>query len=283
VLKLEDLVSRSSPQPWSGATKIPWADPGFSERMLREHLCQEHDRASRSFATIDRQVEWLHSVVLGGAPGNILDLGCGPGLYTSRLARYGHRCVGIDISPASIAHARAEAQANKLCCEYRLADLRDDHWGGDFGGILLLFGEFNTFPPAEAERLLRRAHAALAPGGALVLEIHPDAHVRGVGEDRATWAFRPPGLFSSRPHLVLRESAWHPDERAATERYFVLHSGADGVDEYANTLQAWTDAQYESLLNSAGFTAPERYASLEGGPSGSADELFVIVCRKNEV
>lgn len=33
-----------------------------------------------------------------GNPTRILDLGCGPGLYTSRLARLGHCCVGIDFS-----------------------------------------------------------------------------------------------------------------------------------------------------------------------------------------
>jgi len=26
----------------------------------------------------------------------VLDLGCGPGLYASRLARLGHECTGID-------------------------------------------------------------------------------------------------------------------------------------------------------------------------------------------
>ena len=40
----------------------------------------------------------------------VLDLGCGPGLYTTRLAKLGHTCVGIDFSPASIAYAKAEAE-----------------------------------------------------------------------------------------------------------------------------------------------------------------------------
>jgi predicted TPR repeat methyltransferase len=44
--------------------------------------------------------------VLQSEPQRILDLGCGPGLYTQRLASLGHTCVGIDISPASIAYAR---------------------------------------------------------------------------------------------------------------------------------------------------------------------------------
>ena len=40
-----------NPRPWSEGEKIPWNEPGFSRRMLREHLSQEHDAASRRFET----------------------------------------------------------------------------------------------------------------------------------------------------------------------------------------------------------------------------------------
>ena len=83
-----ELIERNPrPQPWSEGEKIPWDEPGFSRRMLREHLSQEHDAASRRFATIDRHVDWIHRSVLTGSPSRLLDLGCGPGLYSSRLAR----------------------------------------------------------------------------------------------------------------------------------------------------------------------------------------------------
>ena len=32
---------------WAGRYKIPWDEPGFSRRMLKEHLNQAHDLASR--------------------------------------------------------------------------------------------------------------------------------------------------------------------------------------------------------------------------------------------
>ena len=42
----------------------------------------------------------------------------GRGLYASRLARLGHRCVGIDFSPASIDYAREQAVSEDLPCDY---------------------------------------------------------------------------------------------------------------------------------------------------------------------
>ena len=68
---------------------------------------EDSDAASRRFGKIDKHVRWIHAVLLAGRRTRVLDLACGPGLYTSRLARLGHECSGIDFAPAAIAHARA--------------------------------------------------------------------------------------------------------------------------------------------------------------------------------
>ena len=110
-MPLSGIVSRQpAAEPWVEGEKIPWHDPEFSRRMLAEHLTRQHDAASRRFEKIDGHVAWIHHELLKGTPTRVLDLGCGPGLYTSRLARLGHECVGVDISPASVAHAKAQAR-----------------------------------------------------------------------------------------------------------------------------------------------------------------------------
>ena len=111
---LLDIINRiPEPRPWTEGDNIPWDDPDFSERMLAEHLSQEHDLASRRSETIDQHVEWIFSSVLGSRPARLLDLACGPGLYAYRLARQGCEYVGIDFSPASIRHARKFASSSK--------------------------------------------------------------------------------------------------------------------------------------------------------------------------
>ena len=124
-MNLTDFISRStSPLPWVEGDNIPWNEPGFSQRMLQEHLSQAHDAASRRFNVIDRQVEWIQASILTNQPSDILDLGCGPGFYAERLARLGHTIHGIDYSPASIQYATQTAQRDCLACTYACQDIR---------------------------------------------------------------------------------------------------------------------------------------------------------------
>ena len=195
--KLHDIVHRSPhPDPWSEGDNIPWHEPEFSERMLREHLTQQHDHASRRFETIDRHVAWIHHHLLSTRPTHILDLGCGPGLYTSRLAQLGHECAGIDYSPASIAYAVEQAEAQALPCTYVHQDMRTAEFGAGFGLVMLINGELNVFSPVDARRILTKAHRALEEGGFLLLEPFTFAGVQSLGEAGRSWDSSLEGLFS---------------------------------------------------------------------------------------
>jgi SAM-dependent methyltransferase len=280
-MKLSEIVRRKPPEPWSGSDKIPWNDPGFSARMLREHLSQDHDAASRRSEIIDRHIHWIHHHVLGERPSRVLDLGCGPGLYTSRLARLGHRCVGIDFSPASIDHARADSEREGLVCEYLLRDLREGDFGGGFDLLLLISGELNTFSPADARVLLLNAAAALVSGGVLLLEIHTQEAVRETGHQPRTWYSRRSGLFSDSPHVCLKEASWNASEHVAVERYFVLDTRSADVTLFTSTLQAYSREGYHDLVSGAGFVDIVRWPGLEGRPTPGQEELFALTARKS--
>ncbi len=280
-MELSDLVTRTPrPAPWAEGEKIPWNDPGFSARMLREHLSQEHDAASRRYAVIDRQVEWLYKVQLGGRPAPVLDLGCGPGLYTSRLSGRGCQCIGIDFSPASIAYARQQARDGKLDCKYIEGDLRTTTFGHGFSLVMFIFGELNVFRPQEARLILQKAYKSLNQGGLVVLEPHTFEAVRALGEHPSNWYSASGGLFSEGPHLCLQENFWDETSCTATQRYFIVDVLTGAVTRYAFTTQAYTHEQYRSLLQECGFREVEFHPSLVGKESEETRDLLVVTARK---
>lgn len=280
-MNLLDIVKRSPrPQAWAEGEKIPWDEPGFSQRMLAEHLSQAHDAASRRADLLDAQVQWIHGELLGGQPTRILDLGCGPGLYTSRLARLGHTCVGIDFSPVSVAYARETAARENLPCTYQLADIRRAAYGAGFGLALLLFGEFNVFRREDARQILREIHAALEPDGQLLLEPHTLDAVQKIGSQPRHWSSQVSGLFSPAPHLLLEEAFWDAEPQTATERYFVVDAATGEVTRHAASMQGYSEEEYTALLAECGFGAVTFHLSISGTLDARQQSLCGISARR---
>ena len=278
---LLDIIRRQpDPEPWSEGDNIPWNDPDFSGRMLLEHLSQEHDAASRRNETIDQHVQWIHQTLLRGRLGKILDLGCGPGFYASRLARLGHECVGIDYSPASIAFAREQASSEGLQCRYIEQDIRVADFGQGYDLIMLLFGELNIFRPTDAAKIVAKAYHALSDGGLLLLEPHTFAAIEAIGTEPRTWFSSSGGLFSIQPHVVLTESFWRPDACIATKRYFVADLLTNNLTRFAQSFQAYGDLQYRILLTQNGFRTFSTYPSLRGRVDPAQKDFVAIVARK---
>jgi SAM-dependent methyltransferase len=277
MMDLDDILKRANPpQAWSEGEKIPWNEPAFSQRMLTEHLSQEHDMASRRFETIDRHVAWIHNL-LSCKPSKILDMGCGPGLYAARLAGLGHTVTGIDFSPASIQYARN----HNLTCNYIEGDLRQVEFSDGYQLAMFVFGEFNVFSKTDARHILQKTHRAVAPGGILLLEPHTYEVIQQIGEAQPWWAANPNGLFSDRPHLLLNESFWDAEQHISTQRYFVVDAASSEVKRYAASMQAYTQEQYHSLLSETGFTDITFYPSLPGGAAVSQSGLMAITANKS--
>lgn len=273
--KLIDIMVEPCPEGlWAGEHKIPWNDPDFSRRMLREHLSQEHQLASRRAEVIAEQARWIASAFLGADEGKVLDLGCGPGLYAPHLLEAGHRYQGIDFGPASIDHARQHFAVDQRC-KFLLGDVCTADYGGDHDLIMMLYGELNVFSPESCARILSRAQGALRPGGRLLLEVHTREAVVATGQG-SSWYKAEGGLFSDEPHLCLTESRWYEEPAVSLQLFHVVDLRSGGLRSYRSTIQAYGLDDYRRLLQSAGFKEFQRH---EDWPS-SGEELMVISARK---
>jgi SAM-dependent methyltransferase len=100
---------------------------------------------------------------------SVLDLACGEGIYSRVLRRAGAaRVVGVDLSSAMIALARAEEERAPLGCEYMVGDAAQFEPPGTFdvvlGSYLLNYAE----SPQTLRRFASTIFASLKPGGRFV-------------------------------------------------------------------------------------------------------------------
>jgi SAM-dependent methyltransferase len=105
------------------------------------------------------------SVLMGLLPpgASVLDLGCGTGRIADALAERGHPVVGVDESPAMLAHVRL-AQAVH-------APIEGLDLGRRFDAVLLLSHLVNTADDGQRAAFL--ATCARHAGGVVVLQRHP--------------------------------------------------------------------------------------------------------------
>jgi trans-aconitate methyltransferase len=105
----------------------------------------------------------------------ILDLGCGTGHLTARVAASGARVVGLDSSPEMI----AEAHKNFPELEFVVGDAREFRFEEPFDAV---FSNAALHWIRDPEVVAHRVEEALAPGGRFVAEMGGQGNVERVIE-----------------------------------------------------------------------------------------------------
>lgn len=269
--------------PWRDGDNLPWDDPAFSERMLREHLDQAHGAASRQRPELLRQVDWLWARLGLEQGARVLDLTCGPGLYAAELARRGAQVTGIDFSPASIRHAREWAEACGVVgrCRFVEGDVRQamtGQVGAGYDAALFLYGQLAVFRREEAARLLRQAAAALCPGGRLAVELLDFARIDR--ESSSWWFTDDSGLWGDQPFLCLGERRWDAELRASIDRFFVIDLGTGRLQEMGLSDNGYATDEMLALLHSAGFGRATAYLAWDGLALYDAEEWVAYVAER---
>lgn len=267
--------------PWSFGGNLPWDEPAFSARMLREHLDESHGAASRKTAERQAQIEWLWDRLGLQDGAALLDVTCGPGLYAVPLAKWGVTVTGVDFGPASIAYARELAVKEGVNgrCIFIQSDVRGMDFGENlFDAAMLIYGQLAVMTRAEAQDVLRQVARALRPGGRLCVEL---LNQEKVDKGDSTWWFTDDtGLWGDAPFLHLGERFWIAEEALSVERFYIVHLETGQMDEVQLCDQTYAVDEMVGMMKGVGFTAVDLYPAWDGIPLYDLDEWVVYIARK---
>ncbi|MBT8055522.1 MAG: methyltransferase domain-containing protein [Xanthomonadales bacterium] len=270
---LRELAAR--PEPWSVSTvKELWTRPHLARQMLHYHLNQETDHSSRRFEEIDRIVAWLDEQ-FDFRGKRVIDLGCGPGLYSQRMAGCGARVTGVDFSSTSLEYARGQ---NPDGIDYLLADYLNDPLPDGFEVATLIYYDYCAMAPVDRHRLLNRIHALLAPGGRLVLDVYGPGAFDAVGEQIEIEDRLMNGFFSPQDYIGIHKTDVYEEERLSLDRFLIV--------EPTETWQIFNWSQYFSPetaadeLAEAGFSISVMTGGLDGSALAPDSKTLGLIAEK---
>ena len=234
-MKIDKIIKISTkPELYKKGTDQMWTDTHISNELLEIHLNQDIGLASRKLSTIESTVNWI----LDNSSKkrlNILDLGCGPGLYAEKFAKKGHQVTGIDFSINSIDYAQLKAKEKKLDINY----INGDYLSLDFGEniydlIILVFTDLGVLLPDDRNILLGKIRKALKPKGVFIFDLLNDKDI----EEKVLpkdWNLSNGGFWSKNPYLHLSESFHYKTEKVILYQHTLVHE-----EDNAKCYRFWT-------------------------------------------
>lgn len=194
---------------------------GTAERYWEDfYQAETRPWSGRPNPLLVREVESL-------VPGAALDLGCAEGADAIWLARQGWRVTAVDVSDTALKRAAAYALQAGVAdrVEWVRHDLSRSFPAGSFDLVSAQFLHSPVAEEGERETILRRAAAAVAPGGTLLIVGHAGW---------PSWIEEPPF-----PHhfptpsevldsLNLQLERWHVEAQDVVERELTGPDGQPG-------------------------------------------------------
>ena len=252
-MDITDIVSKTEkPKIYEKGTAFMWTDEHISKQLLSVHLNPDIDLGSRKKSTIEKTANWILNSQKEKGKLNILDLGCGPGLYAEIFAKAGHNVTGIDISKNSIEYAKKLAEDKKfdiayLNSSYLEIDLESDK----YDLIVLIYTDLGVLKPTERESLLEMIFRVLKKGGAFIFDVLKDREIEKKTSPK-TWEVSNNGFWKESPYLALSESFLYQEEKVILFQHIIVDT-EENIETYRFWTHFFSQTDVQKMLDTHGF------------------------------
>jgi SAM-dependent methyltransferase len=274
--QLSNMGQRPKPFEFN-TTELLWNDPYISKQMLDCHLNENLDAASRRKSFIDSSMQWITTHFSVGTQASVCDLGCGPGLYTLRLAQNGARVCGVDFSERSIAYARAAAAAAGLEIDYMQANYLEFETRNKFDLVSMIYCDFCVLDPDQRIAMLNKVRGLLNPGGVFLFDLCQGSALQRKTEGIHLLHSLHDGFWSAEEYYEFLNVFLYLQEQVSLDQYTIVQ--AERTWQVFNWLQYYSLSSIEGLLHQCGLVIAEKFADVCGADYAPKGDEFTLVVR----
>ncbi|MCX7785780.1 MAG: methyltransferase domain-containing protein [candidate division WOR-3 bacterium] len=236
----------------------------------------------------------------------ILDLACGYGRHSNRLAKLGYNVTGVDINKGfleiarreakqmglsvncilqdmcktkftgmdrnqeSLKIVRNEARQTGLSVNYIQQDMRKINFKNEFDRIILMFTSFGYFNDAENFKVLKNICQALKSKGLFCFDtFHRDVLLRN---------FLPYIVFEKGKDLMIDRNQYDKKTKRIYNNRIVIRDGKRKDKPFF--VRLYNPAEIKTLLSEVGMYICKMFSDWDSSPFSSNSKRMIIIAEK---
>lgn len=256
-----------------------WDNEHISKQMLEAHLNPNWDAASRKADTIELSCKWIISSMNLNNNDKVLDLGCGPGLYCTKLNENGLQVTGIDYSKRSIEYAKEEAIRRNLSIEYVYMNYLDIDFYNEYDIAMMIYCDFGVLSDESRKLILKKIHRALKEKGCFLFDVWTTSNME-LTSSFQNWSINLNGGFwKPNSYIELIDKTYYDTRNISLSQHIILEEESN-ISVYNLWERCYTLDSIRELLNESGFEIVDVFSDLIGTAYVEGTESLGIIARK---
>jgi len=200
----------------------------------------------------------------------ILDLACGFGRHTNRLAALGHTMTGIDLTLGFLDIARQDAIQRNVAVKYQQGDMRTISFENEFDCVMLLFTAFGYFSDEDNLKVIINIRKALKSGGLFIFDSpNRDAFLKDM---------RPYTVHEKDGNLMIDRISFNSLQGRIYNQRIVFRDGVR--KDKPNFTRLYNPQEIKALLTQAGLELDQIYGGWDAKEYTSESHRMVVIARK---
>lgn len=209
--------------------------------------------------------------------GLVLELGCGTGTMTRKMAAKGYDMIGIDISEDMLSIARQRSEGREDGILYLCQDMREFELYGTVAAVVCVCDSINYMLNNEdLSRVFSLVSNYLDPGGLFIFDMDTEYFYKDVMADNTTVVNHETGDF-------VWENSFYPDEMINEVKLSIFLKQVNSLykkHEETHVRKAYDIDTVRSLLDKAKLDMLGAYHELTNREPGADSERIYVIAKE---
>lgn len=254
-----------------------WNDEYISKKLLLAHLNPDFEGASRKLEFIEKSVSWIEKIMLLEDRIELLDIGCGPGIYAERLFKKGFQVTGIDFSKRSVEYAKKSAEKQKLKIKYEYQNYLHLNLNEVFDSAVLIYCDYGALSAEKRKLLMKSIYKSLKNKGRFLLDVFSILKYNNFEESK-TWESTEYNGFWCEENYMALNGNYKYENNITLEQTVIITN--DEIREYYIWNQYFSPESLIEEAKESGFKVLGLFGDVAGTPYEENSDTIALLLEK---